>query len=212
MISSRYALPVILLLALALLPTIIHNYLGSEYDDGKSVQSIPTVLAGFSSEPYTRHKDSWAKSLFDSEDWIERIYKNDKGEEVRLFAARSYDYKRLYHHPELALSYRSNLKKEGVVMLSGDPEIPVFLLRDKRGYGVVAYALLHKRKLIKDPILYQINEVISQLFLPKRAMTLFYVSDKNSPASDKFNKTFSASILAAAIKSFNPNEAVGIKN
>ena len=97
-------------------------------------------------------------------------------------------------------------------MLPGDHEIPVFLFRDKRGYGVVAYALLHEGKLIQDPVSYQINEVISQLFLPKKAMTLFYVSDKNSPASDKFNRSSSASILAAAIKSFNLNEAVGIKN
>ena len=74
MISSRYSLPVVLLLILALLPTIIHSYLGSEYDDGKSVHSIPTVLAGFSSEPYLRHKDPWVKSQYGSEDWIERIY------------------------------------------------------------------------------------------------------------------------------------------
>jgi hypothetical protein len=212
MISSRYALPVILLLILALLPTIIHSYLGSEYDDGKSVQSIPIALAGFTSQPYLRHKDPWVKSLFDSEDWMERIYKNSKGEKVRLFAARSYDYKRLYHHPELALSHGINLKEEGIINLPGVPEIPVFILRNSSGHGVVAYALLHEGKFIQNPVSHQIKEIFTQLFRSRKAMTLFYVSDTTSTVSDKFNKTSTASILASAIKSFNTNEILDIEN
>jgi hypothetical protein len=170
------------------------------------------VLAGFSSEPYLRHKDSWVKSLFDSKDWIERIYKNDQGEKIRLFAARSYDYKRLYHHPELALSHGSGLNEEGIVMLPGDPGIPVFLLRDHRGNGVAAYALLHEGEFIKDPVSHQINEAFSQLFRPRKAMTLFYVSDTTSSVADNFNNTSPASVLAAAIHSFKPNGAVGLNN
>ena len=212
MISSRYALPVVLLLILALLPTIIHSYLGSEYDDGRSVQSIPTELAGFSSEPYLRHKDPWAISMFDSEDWIERIYKNDKGEKIRLFAARSYDYKRLYHHPELALSHGINFKNEDIVMMPGDPEIPVFVLRSSRGRGIVAYVLLHQGKFIKDPVSHQIKDAFTQLFQTRKAMTLFYVSDTSSEVAGIFNKTSSAYILAAAIQSFKTIEAVDIEN
>jgi hypothetical protein len=212
MISSRYEIPVSLLLILALLPTIIHSYLGSEYDDGRAVQTIPTTLAGFSSEPYLRHNDSWAKSLYGSEDWIERIYKNDKGEKIRLFAARSFDYKKLYHHPELGLSHGSNLKEEGIVMLPGDPDIPVFVLRNSGGKGIVAYALLHEEELIKDPILHQIKDAFTQLLQTRKAMTLFYVSDTITPAVDKFEKSSSASILAAAIQSFNINKSVAIEN
>ena len=212
MISSRYVMPVILLLTVALIPTAIHSYLGSKYDDGRSVQTIPTTLAGFSSEPYLRHNDSWAKSLYGSEDWIERIYKNDNGEKIRLFAARSYDYKKLYHHPELGLSHGSNLEEEGIVMLQGDPEIPVFVLRNNSGRGIVAYALLHDGKFVKDPVLHQISGAFAQLFSPMEAMTLFYVSDTISPAAEKFIRTPSASLLAAAIQSFKANEALDIKN
>jgi hypothetical protein len=212
MISSRYALPVILLLILALLPTIIHSYLGSEYDDGKTVQSIPKALADFSSQPYMRHKDPWVKSLFDSEDWIERIYKNSKGEKVRLFVARSYDYKRLYHHPELALSHGVNLREEGITNLPGDPEIPTHVLRNSSGRGFVAYVLLHEGKFIQNPVSHQIKETFTQLFRSRKAMTLFYVSDTTSPVSDKFNKTSTASILVAAIQSFKTNEAADVEN
>ena len=212
MISSRYVIPVILLLILSLLPTFIHSYLGSIYDDGRSVNSIPTKLADFSSKPYSRHKDPWVKSIFDSVDWIERIYKNDKGEKIRLFAARSYDYKRLYHHPELALSHGSNFKDEDIVMLPGDPEIPVFVLRSSSGSGIDAYVLLHEGKFIKDPVSHQIKEAFTQLFQTRKAMTLFYVSDTTAPIAENFNKTSSASILAAAIRSFNANETTGVEN
>ena len=212
MISSRYVIPVSLLLILSLLPTIIHSYLGSIYDDGRSVQTIPTTLAGFSSEPYLRHKDQWVKSLYGSEDWIERIYKNDNGEKIRLFAARSYDYKKLYHHPELGLSHGSNLEEEGIVMLQGDPEIPVFVLRNNSGRGIVAYVLLHEGKFVKNPVSHQINGAFLQLFSPMKAMTLFYVSDTSSTASEIFNRTSSASLLAAAIQSYKANEAAGKVN
>jgi len=212
MISSRYVIPIILLLTLALLPTFIHSYLGSMSDDGRSVRSIPTVLAGFSSEPYLRHKDPWVKSLYGSEDWMERIYKNNKGEKIRLFVARSYDFKKLYHHPELALSYASDLKEEGIVMLPGDPEIPVFILRNSKGRGIAAYVLLHEGKFVKDPVSHQIKGAFTQLFSPMKAMTLFYVSDTSSPAAEKFNGTSSASLLAAAIQSFRTNEAVDDEN
>ncbi|MFC1630592.1 hypothetical protein ACFL2N_01490 [Pseudomonadota bacterium] len=207
MISSRYVIPVSLLLILALLPTIIHSYLGSEYDDGRSVQTIPRALAGFSSEPYLRHKDQWVKSLYGSEDWIERIYKNDNGEKIRLFAARSYDYKKLYHHPELGLSHGSNLNEEGIVMLQGDPEIPVFVLRNNNGHGIVAYALLHEGKFVEEPVSHQINGAFVQIFSPMKAMTLFYVSDTTTPAAEKFIRTPTASLLASAIQSFKANEA-----
>lgn len=212
MISSRYVIPAILLLTLALLPTFIHSYLGSISDDGRSVRSIPTVLAGFSSEPYLRHKDPWVKSLFGSEDWIERIYKNDKGEKIRLFVARSYDFKKLYHHPELALSYANDFEEEGMVVLPGDPEIPVFILRNSKGRGIAAYVLLHENKFIKHPVSHQVNEAFMQLFSPMKAMTLFYVADTTTPVADKFNKTSSASLLAAAIQSFKTNEAVDTGN
>mgnify|MGYP001820531188 CR=1 FL=1 len=151
------------------------------------------------------------KSIFDSVDWIERIY-NNKGEKIRLFAARSYDYKRLYHHPELALSHGSNFKDEDIVMLPGDPEIPVFVLRSSSGSGIDAYVLLHEGKFIKDPVSHQIKEAFTQLFQTRKAMTIFYVSDTTSQEADKFNKTTSAYILAAAIQSFKNNSSVDLEN
>ena len=47
MTSARYALPVALVLMLALIPTVIHSYLGLKTDDGLSVKNIKSVLDNF---------------------------------------------------------------------------------------------------------------------------------------------------------------------
>ena len=51
MISSRYAAATALLVALALVPTVIHSYLGVTVDDGVRVRSIPETVDGMSSRP-----------------------------------------------------------------------------------------------------------------------------------------------------------------
>src|SRR5664280_2539690 len=102
MISARYALPVAFVLMLALIPTVIHSYLGLKTDDGLSVKNIKPVLDNFYSIP-TNRQPGWGEVTFGSEDWIERIYTDEQGKSLRLFVGRSYDHKRLYHHPELAL-------------------------------------------------------------------------------------------------------------
>ena len=52
MISARYALPVALVLMLALIPTVIHSYLGMKTDDGLSVKNIKPELGNFNSDTH----------------------------------------------------------------------------------------------------------------------------------------------------------------
>jgi hypothetical protein len=205
MVSSRYALLIIIILAIALIPTVFHTYLAVQDDDGRSVEKIPYVFGEFSSEPYNRHKARWVKQVFDSQNWVDRLYKNSSDATVRLFVARSYDLKRLYHHPELALSRGVDLKSEGVFMLQGKPKIPVHLLKNSSGRGLVAYVLLHNGEFIKDPLAHQLLEIFKQLVSAKKSMTIFYVSDAISPNGADFNNTYAAFILMEAIKNFQTN-------
>ncbi len=211
MISSRYTLPVIVLLGLALIPTVIHSYLQAREDDGRTTANIPTTLAGISSQPYTRHSAQWVKGMFDSEDWIERIYKKKNGDKIRLFVARSYDHKRLYHHPELGLSHGGNLSSEGVVELPGESKIPVYLLRNSRGKRVVAYVLLYDGRYIQNPVKHQIGESLTLLVNPRKPMTLFYIDATGSPVIDRFANTSSAQLLAAAVHRFMAQKKSGVK-
>ena len=202
MISSRYALSITIVLALALIPTIYHRYLVVLIDDGRSTESIPHVFGEFSSEPYKRHNAQWVKQVFDSQDWIDRIYKNSSDIKVRLFVARSYDLKRLYHHPELGLSHGADLKSEGIVMLHGTSEIPVHLFEKRSGHGLVAYVLSYDGLFLKEPITYQLLAAFKQLISAKKAMTIFYVSDSITHNNTDFSQTSAAIILGEAIKYF----------
>lgn len=203
MISSRYTPSIVLLLLLALVPTIIHSYLKAKTDDRIVIKSILPDVKGYTSEPFTRHNAEWVKSMFDSEDWIERIYHPKDGKKIRLFITRSYNHKRLYHHPELGLSHGNDLKKEGIVFLGEERSIPVHLLRNSSGLGLVAYALLYDGQFIDNPVSHQLQDSLRQLVSASRPMTLFYVSDITTPASVDFSQTSAALVLKTAIAGFN---------
>jgi hypothetical protein len=201
MTSARYALPVALVLFLALIPTVIHNYLGLKSDDGLSVKNIKSELGNFNSEP-TNRQPSWGEETFGSEDWIERTYTGEQGKSLRLFVGRSYDHKRLYHHPELALSYAKDLRSEGQIRLPGQPEIPVNLLRNNMRPNMAAFALLYDGIFIDNPISHQIRDSLKQLFSARKPMTLFYIVDDNAPKTTEFIQSPAALLLNKAITNF----------
>lgn len=201
MISSRYALPLTLILMLALIPTVIHSYLGLKTEDGLSVKNIKPVLDNFNSVP-TNRQPGWGEETFGSEDWVERIYTDEQGKSLRLFVGRSYDHKRLYHHPELALSYAKDLSSAGQILLSGQPEIPVNLLRHETLPNMAAFVLLYDGKFIDNPISHQIGDSLKQLISPGKPMTLFYIADDNEPKNITFAQSPAASLLTKAIKDF----------
>jgi hypothetical protein len=173
MISARYAIPTAVLLGLALIPTTIHSYVGITTDDGRTTRAIGTTLAGMPSQP-TARKAEWVLDRLESRDWIERSYE-DQGIAVTLFAGRSYDAKRLYHHPELALLRGFETTPAGVVRPADRPDVPLHLVtttKDGRT-GLAAYALLYDGRFIEDPIWFQLRTSASLLVSPPKPMTLF---------------------------------------
>ena len=71
MLSSRHAPAIVVVLLLALVPTIIHSYAGLVVQDGRGTASIPLRLSSYTSAP-TKRSAEWGKSQFDSDDWFER--------------------------------------------------------------------------------------------------------------------------------------------
>ena len=201
MISTRYALPLALILMLALIPTVIHSYLGLKTDDGLSATDIRPTLDNFNSTQ-TKRLPGWGKETFGCEDWIERIYTDEQGKSLRLFVGRSFDHKRLYHHPELALSYAKDLRSEGQVSLPGQPDIPINLLGNETRPLMAAFALLYDGKFIDNPISHQIGDSLKQLVSAKKPMTLFYIADDDRPKKTPFIQSPAASLLDKAIKDF----------
>ena len=90
MISHRFVPVVCLLLAAALVPTIIHSYSGAAHDDRRTTAAIPAVLVGHDSVPSDRAA-TWGKRRFDSDDWTERVYSNVAGQKLRFSVALTLD-------------------------------------------------------------------------------------------------------------------------
>jgi hypothetical protein len=201
MISTRYAVPTIVLLALALVPTTIHTYVGAEVTDGLKTTAIPGILDGMPSAP-TERRQGWMWNNFQSTDWIERSYKAGN-QDVLLFVARSFDAKRLYHHPELAALRGTETKPAGVTRLAARPDVPLHVLRtskdNRRGVGV--YALLYNGRFIDDPITFQLRTSLELLVSGRKPMTLFLASDLSGDprAVDRAPAT---QVLLAALASF----------
>jgi len=201
MTSSRYAIPVIILLVLALIPTILHSYIDAKINDGKSVNDIAKTLNDFTSIPANRNT-RWGMDIFGSEDWFERDYQDKQYNNVRLFAARAYDHKRLYHHPELALSYGHNLDKKSIQNLPDHTDIPVFVLNSDNNSMLVAYVLLYDDEFIKSPIDHQLGESMRLLANPRKPMTLLYASQSELASNNQFSQSAVASILSLAIQNY----------
>ncbi len=201
MMSTRHALPVLIIIIFALIPTIIHSYLDLKTDDNLSTNQISEVFGDYESKP-TKRKPEWGKDTFACYDWIEREYTNQQGKSVRLFVGRTYDHKRIYHHPELALSYGKDLKMVGEIQFSVQPNIPVKLLASELKPVIAAYALLYNNEFVGNAITHQLMNSIMQLITPRKPMTLFYVEEENAYGNTLFNETDAALILENAIKNF----------
>jgi hypothetical protein len=201
MISPRFAAPVAALLALALVPTVIHSYREIRTDDGLRAEALAGRLDGMTSSPTGRRAD-WVKRNFATTDFVERTYR--KGAiEVSLFVARSYDPKRLYHHPELAILRGLQTRPAGVTRTTARPEIPLHVLETERDsrQGVAVYALLYDDRFIDNPLLFQLRTSFELLVGGRKPLTLFMASALEG-SRQAIEKAPATGLLLAAIADF----------
>jgi hypothetical protein len=144
------------------------------------------------------------KKFFDSDDWMERRYLKPDGGSVRLFVGRSYDPKRLYHHPELALAYGTDVRLAGIERFGAAPDVPVRVLT---GYGkheatLVLYSLLQDGAWVDNPYLFQLRTSWKLLFRGRSPMTLFFVEDAFRESSMPTERTAAARVLVESIRTY----------
>jgi hypothetical protein len=203
--SPRHAVAVCVLALIALVPTIIHSYVGMVIDDGRKTAGVPVMLAGYRSTPSDRGP-TWGKRRFESDDWIERNYTNTStGDDVVLTIIRSYDLKTLYHHPELAVAYRERhtYEPERTRLFPGRDTVPVHLLQAVEPDRAAAmYVLEYENTFVEHPILFQLRTSGELLFGGRKAMTLFFVQDASAPSDSGLPTAGMTNILFAAIDAF----------
>jgi hypothetical protein len=192
-IASRYLPATAVLLALTLVPTIVHTYVGVKASDGKTSAIVARELHGVEGAD-TGRSALWVKENFGTEDFIERRY----GGDVTLFVARAYDAKRLYHHPELGLAYGRRFEAPYIVRATtSHGPVPVHMLS---GEDVVAcYALLYDREFVESPLRFEAAHILETLAAPASEMTLFFA---RGPASATPHESSAVPILLGAIDSF----------
>jgi hypothetical protein len=184
MMRTRIALIAALLVGLALVPTLRHSYFELKSEDGYTTTAINPELAGMRSRPSDR-TPGWVKKTFDSDDWVERHYDKPGGGEVTLFVSRSYDLKRLYHHPELAVAYGIDLRDAGIEPLAGAAGVPAHILRGEaeHGIGLAAYSLVYGDRFVSDPYAFQLELAGELVFTTRKPMTLFFAYDQAAHAN-----------------------------
>jgi hypothetical protein len=208
-ISTRFLPVLCAVVAVALIPTFIHSYSGSTVQDGRSAAAIPTSLAGYHSTP-SRRNPSWFKRKFETDDWTERTYRS-AGDEVTLSVVRSYDPKRLYHHPELALAYGPSYLRTERRRFAQRPDIPVHVLYAESDATVAIYTLHYGERFVENPISFQLRMAGELLFSGRKAMTLFFLSDEHVPESTDIDRLQSLGLFFAAIDHFLASEASGVR-
>jgi len=200
-ISPRFGVWACLVIAAALVPTVIHSYMGVVVRDDLRTTSIPATLAGYTSTA-TGSDAGWGHRHFDSDDWFDRNYTAGQNE-VQLTVLRSYDLKRLYHHPENDVAHGAGLFARGLIALPGLEHVPVHLLQGDTGNSATALYVLHyDGGFVADPLWFQVSVAGQLLFSGRRPMTLLFARDLRGAKGSTPDTYPSAQVLKAAIAAF----------
>ena len=183
------------------MPTVLHTYVGATADDGRVTKAIDESVAGLQSMD-TKRREDWVLDTYDSQDWIERRYTGRQGEEVLVFVARSYNLKRLYHHPELGVLHSRDLGRPTVVKFTGRSPMSVHVLRANAERGVAVYALLYDDNFVTAPIAFQLRISLENMVTPRKQTTLFLAYDPKLPTTAPLEGSLLVQVLSEVIRSF----------
>lgn len=174
MISRRYVVALATMLALALVPTLRHGYLGYvEAAPKVTGASLPAALVGAPGIVRTT-PPVWMPDTFSEDSWAETSYDVSGVGRLTLVVARGYDLKKLYHHPELGVLRGHNFERvRHTALTSGDP---VFVLENGADLQHSAvYALIYDNVWIGNPYLLQASSAVTSLWARRRPLTLVFV-------------------------------------
>jgi hypothetical protein len=187
MLSARFAWAVAALLAFAAVPTVLNVY---RPPPALAPGALDARLAAFG-EPGPR-KAEWVRETFGAEDFATR-----RCGPHELFAARAWDGKKLFHFPELALTYACTAT--AVRDLPGDPPVRVLEFGQGQEARIAAYALLYGRRGVARPIPFHLS-ILPELFLGRREpMTLLYVQGEAPAGREHALEEDLRALLARAV-------------
>lgn len=172
MISSRHAVALLVLLAVALLPTVQHAYVGYTATAAKVTQELlPASMDGISGAPKPR-TGGWMASTYSADSWAERSYAATGAAHVSLLVARGFDLKKLYHHPELGVLRGNSFQPLRRAEIDGRP---VHVLQNVADGDSAVYALIYEHDWVANPYVLQASSAFTSLWTGRRPLTLVFV-------------------------------------
>lgn len=168
MIGGRHLTALLLLLGLALVPTILHGYLGFV---GTAAPVLAENLPPGSRPAESRRSAAWLTETYAVESWAERAYDLPGHRPVTLFVARGFDLKKLYHHPELGVLRGRSFHPHRSALIDGQP---VHVLRNLTGAESAVYALVYEDRWIGNPYVLQVSSAVTALWTGRRPLTLVF--------------------------------------
>jgi hypothetical protein len=185
-ISARYAWAAAAVLLVAAVPTALGVCRRPAELAPGDLEAALGDLGPF--EPGRRAAEA-VEEAFGTRDLVTRQYGA-----IELFAARSYDGKKLFHFPELALTYgRAATATRDV---EGARVIEFAQGKETR---VAAYALLYGRRPAAQPIRFYLS-ILPELFLGRREpMTLVYVQADTPRGGEAATESELRALLARAV-------------
>jgi hypothetical protein len=116
---------------------------------------------------------------------------------------RSYDLKRLYHHPELDVAYGAGYLTHDIVELPTLPGVPVHVLDTNTAQrGTALYALHYDGGFVRDPLWLQARVAGQLLFSGRKQMTLLFARDVRGRKGASPGTYPSAQVLKQAVEYF----------
>lgn len=189
--STRFALALAGLAALALVPVVLHSYLGAQRDDCRAPLALAPAAHASALE---RGRDAWMREHFAASAWREGRIAGRSGAPALAYAVvRSYDAKRVYYRPENTLLRGHSVRARELEWVDAhDVRLPIHRPRYSSTPGaslraVAGYLLVYEGRPVADPYRAQLLAAPHQLLGASTPMTLFFVH--GSAAAEQVEET-----------------------
>jgi hypothetical protein len=200
MTSTRYFLPALLLLLLALVPTVFNFYRGLPVTTTGFAESLPLELGEMAGAD-TGRRPADVNRIFQTEDWVERVYTDGNSRQIILFLARGYDARPFFHYPEGGvLWWRWSTREHKTKWMDG-PSGPVqtneLFLRSPNLTTRALYVFMIGGKPAENPYLSILKQVPRMLMGKREPYHLIFVHESGNPAGKGSDQAMESLLTAA---------------